>query len=210
MQQLLNCCFDWSVDYGMSFAPEKCVVIAKDPIALLMGEERPGQIDTTKYLGIIFSYKGPVWDTCSSNMAQKAKGALMSLISHGFNKNSWCPSAKIDVYKLFIRPIMEYGMQTHLYNKNDIDKFEKIQQLALRIAYAVPWNTSKTAMKRLSCLESMECRNEILNARFIFRMINPPYEKTPASELFTHQLASKKGYAFEWKKDNKHVNYLLT
>ena len=64
-------------------------------------------------------------------------------------------------------------------------------------------------MKRLSCLESMKCRNDILNARFIFRLINPPHENTPASELFTHQLAIKKGFAFEWKKDNKSVNYIL-
>jgi hypothetical protein len=55
-------------------------------------------------------------------------------------------SAKIDVYKLFVRHLLEYGMQVTLYDSKSIQLFERTQQLALRIAFGLPWNTSKTAL----------------------------------------------------------------
>ena len=62
----------------------------------------------------------------------------MSLMRIGFNKRTWAPAAKIDVYKIFIRPLYEYGMQVHLYDLKQIQTFEKSQQLALRVAFEYP------------------------------------------------------------------------
>ena len=139
----------------MTFAPEKSLVVAKENLLLLLGDARLPQVLSAKYLGIPFTPSGPDWTANAQTMANKAKATIMMLVRYGFNKNNWCPSAKINVYKLFIRSQMEYGMQVNLYSKHNLETFEKTQQLALRIAYGVPWNTSKTALKRLSCLETM-------------------------------------------------------
>ena len=106
------------------------------------------QEDLVKYLGIYFNYKGPDWKYNNEKFTQKAKQALMSMIKFGFNKDTWDPSSKVNIYKMFVRSLMEYGMQIHLYDKNCIEKMEKVQLLAMRIAYGVPWNTSKNAMRR--------------------------------------------------------------
>jgi hypothetical protein len=141
-------------------------------------------------------------------MTTKANAVIMALARYGFNKSDWCPSAKIDVYKLFIRSQMEYGMQAHLYNTSDIKMFEKTQQLALRVAYGVPWNTSKTALKRLSCLESMKCRNLLLNARFVRPILLDHLQDIPASEIFHAVLSQRKSLAFKWKLGNPYIERL--
>jgi hypothetical protein len=126
----------------------------------------------------------------------------------GFNKTDWCPSAKIDVYKLFVRSQMEYGMQAHLYSSGDIQMFEKTQHLALRVAFGVPWNTSKTALKKLSCLESMKCRNLLLNARFVRPIILGQLSSIPASELFHSVMKKRKSLAYKWRLGNPHITRL--
>ena len=129
----------------------------------------------------------------------------MALAKYGFNKTDWCPSAKMDVYKLFIRSQMEYGMQAHLYSSSNIQMFEKTQHLALRIAYGVPWNTSKTALKKLSCLESMKCRNQLLNARFVRPLLLEQLPDLPAFEIFHAVEKKRKSLAFKWKMGNPYI-----
>jgi len=124
----------------------------------------------------------------------------------GFNKKGWAPGAKITVYKLFVRSILEYGMQIHLYEKKDLVEFEKTQFLALRILYGVPWNTSKNALKRLSCIESMKCRNEILNAKYIRNLKD---EKIPACKLMNMNLSNTKSIYYSWRKSNSLFHRLI-
>lgn len=140
------------------------------------------------------------------DLSVKAKQAIMALIRSGFNKNGWCPSAKINVFKLFIRPLMEYGMQVHLYDQKSMELFEKSQQLGLRIAFGVPWNTSKTALKRLSCLESMKCRNETLNAKFATELFQRSDTSLPAFLMIQNQIHVSKSIAAKWKKRNKNYH----
>ena len=135
-QRLLQICDDWASNHGMSFAPEKCFVVAKEKnISLQFGGQILTQVNQTKYLGIEMNDHGANWKQIAIDFSTKAKNSIMALIKAGFNKNGWCASAKIKVYKLFIRPLMEYGMQIHLYGQKDIELFEKTQQLALRIAF---------------------------------------------------------------------------
>ena len=121
----------------------------------------------------------------------------MALTRIGFNKKTWAPSAKIDVYKLFIRPLLEYGMQVTLYDSKAMDLFERTQQLALRIAYGVPWNTSKPALKRLSCLESIKSRNHLLNAKFLWKLKNQGDDTLPAFQTFKDSLENNKSLTYK-------------
>ena len=147
IQSLLDICHEWANENGMEFAADKCFVVAENQFQFKLGDFKLPQVETTKYLGIQINHKGPVWNTTITKLAEKAKKSLMSLIRIGFNKSTWDGSSKINVYKL--RPVMEYGMQCHLYNSASIKFLQRIQMGSLRIAFGVPWNCSKTALKRL-------------------------------------------------------------
>ena len=208
MQSLLDLCQTWSIEHGMTFAPEKSVVVASAETQVFLGDSELPQVTSCKYLGIPMTSTGPDWNSAANDMSKKAVAAVMTLRRYGFNQKNWCPSAKIDIYKLFVRSQMEYGMQVNIYKKCEIQMFEKAQQLSLRIAYGVPWNTSKTALKRLSCLESMECRNLLLNARFIRPLLLGTFATIPASRLFNSVLKQKGSLAHKWNLCNHYLEQL--
>ncbi len=62
MQELLDMCDRWSQNHGISFAPEKCLVVAKEKIQLKIGQSILPQVESAKYLGIPFCAKGPMWN----------------------------------------------------------------------------------------------------------------------------------------------------
>jgi hypothetical protein len=208
-QRLLKLCFTWAKENGMEFAPDKCVVVAEEKTELYMGNVLLPQLECTKYLGIPFNADGPDWNNHAENVIKKAKMATMCLSQHGFNRDNWTASAKIGVYKLFIRSLMEYGMQATLYNNQLIEQFERVQHMALRIAYGVPWNTSKTALKRLSYLESMKCRNKILNARFVYKCSQAINEQIPASQIMIIKRNNRNSYIRSWYSLNPYIHRLL-
>ena len=51
-----------------------------------------------------------------------------------------------------------------------LDVLEAAQLKASRILLQLPWNCSIQAIRRLSCMESMQCRNKILNGKFLCSM----------------------------------------
>ena len=51
-----------------------------------------------------------------------------------------------------------------------LDVLEAAQLKASRILFQIPWNCSIQAIRRLFCMESMQCRNKILNAKFLRSM----------------------------------------
>jgi len=116
VQNLLDVCHEWSTQHGMTFAAQKCLVLARNPTQLTLGSTQLPQVECATYLGIPFKPNGPDWNQAAKKMSQKAQAIVMLLAKKGFNKNTWCPAVKIRVYKLFIRPLMEYGMQCTLYN----------------------------------------------------------------------------------------------
>ena len=87
IQSLLNICHEWATENGMEFAADKCLVVAEKQFQFKLGDfNKLPQVETTKYLGIHFNHKGPVWNTTITKLAEKAKKSLMSLIRIGFNK----------------------------------------------------------------------------------------------------------------------------
>jgi hypothetical protein len=86
---------------------------------------------------------------------------IMQLVKGGYSSKYWSSGIKFGVYKQFIRPIAEYGLQLKI-----MDDPEAAQLKASRILQQLPWNSSIQAIRRLFCMESMQCRNKILNAKF--------------------------------------------
>jgi len=86
------------------------------------------------------------------------------------NINGVSPEASKNLYKTFIRPIMEYGLQLGVLKKNQIVSAQKVQNLALRCIFSAQRNTSINAMHKLLQIESMELRNKILNMKYMAKL----------------------------------------
>ena len=74
---------------------------------------------------------------------------------------------KMAFQKQFIGPTVEYVLQLKIMDTSVSDLLEGMQLKASRILLQLPWNCSIQAIRRLFCLESMQCRNKILNAKFL-------------------------------------------
>ena len=85
-----------------------------------------------------------------------------------------------------------------------------MQMMSLRIGFGLPWNCSKTALKRLCCLEDMKCRNQILNARFCHRCLHSEDRlRIPAYELWRNSLYVGKSLANGWRIDNPYYHRIV-
>ena len=74
MQKLLDGCNHWSTNYGIKFAPGKCLVVAGEKTDLFLGQLP--QVESAKYLGIPFTRKGADWKKVVSEATKKAKGVI--------------------------------------------------------------------------------------------------------------------------------------
>jgi hypothetical protein len=72
------------------------------------------------------------------------ESAVMQLVKNGYSSKYWSPGIKLSVYKQFIRPIAEYGMQVKILEKAELDILESAQLKASRILLQLPWNCSIT------------------------------------------------------------------
>ena len=76
---------------------------------------------------------------------------IMQLVKNGYSSKYWSPGIKLSVYKQFIRPTAEYGMQVKILEKAELDA----QLKASRILLQLPWNCSIQGIRRLFCMESV-------------------------------------------------------
>ena len=70
----------------------------------------------------------------------------MQLAKNGYSSKYWSPGIKISVYKQFIRPTAEYGLQIKILEKSELDMLESAQLKASRILLQLPWNCSIQAI----------------------------------------------------------------
>ena len=160
IQKILDIANDWQLDYGMNFAPEKCFVLSSQKnLKLQMGENFLPQVDAVNYLGIPLNTQGFDTKKFVKKCAQKMESAVMQIVKGGYTNKNWSPGVKLAVYKQFIRPTAEYGLQVKILENGNLDLLESAQLKALRILMHLPWNASIQAMRRLFCLESFNCTN---------------------------------------------------
>jgi hypothetical protein len=127
-------------------------------------------VDEAVYLGIPLSTKGFSSKSFAKSCARKMESSIMQLVKGGYSSKYWSSGIKFGVYKQFIRPTAEYGLQLKIMDTQVLDTLEAAQLKASRILLQLPWNCSIQAIRRLFCMESMKCRNKILNAKFLRSM----------------------------------------
>ena len=95
-----------------------------------------------------------------------------------------------------------YGLQIKILENSDIDTLEAAQLKASRILLQLPWNCSIQAIRRLFCMESMQCRNKILNAKFM-RNLKTLNESLQISRLYNFASKYSKSIIKECVKRNE-------
>ena len=190
METLLEICENWSHRNGMSFAPNKCVVLrngrhcATNLEFKLYGETLP--VETRfEYLGITFQQSGIDWDENIKKRTKKAQTMTNIIAGVGMNGTGFSPEASVRIYKQFIRPIMEYGLQLKVQNQTNEKKMQKVQNSALRSILSANRNTSVAALHRLLKIERIRKRNQILNATYYGRLHNSEDRRIPAVRLYS-------------------------
>lgn len=178
MDQLLSLCETWSLAVGMEFAPTKCQQLVnsnnwghENPLNNGLTRFKMYSVDIEQsasltYLGIVYTHLGIDTNLTINSQLQKARGAIATLSQAGMNLGGFLPAANIKLYKTFIRPIFEYGIQFGLHTKKDILLLQKTQNIALRCITSSSSKISINAMHKVLCIPLMETRTAELMARF--------------------------------------------
>jgi hypothetical protein len=200
---MLDIAHKWQVEFGMKFAPEKCLVLSKQKnLCLKIGENQLPQVEEAIYLGIPLSEDGFNSKKFAGNCARKMEASVMQIAKNGYASKYWSAGIKFSVYKQFVRPAGEYGLQLKILDKSDLDLLEGAQLKASRILLQLPWNCSIQAIRRLFCMESMQCRNKILNAKFL-RNLKILKENLQISRLVENASKNSKSVYKEFIKHNE-------
>lgn len=125
LQGLIDICSGWAKRNYMEFKISKCKVI-------VLNRSSTNIFFSTlnnKYLEIVKSYKYLGVTICTrrlttlyadyfTHMKQKAERRLQSIKHYGLHKDGLRPETAIKLYKLLVRPILEYGAQVLIYDNS--------------------------------------------------------------------------------------------
>ena len=188
MSNILTICEVWSTRVGMRFSPTKCIALDTEEQNFSLYNQRLTTSENEKYLGINIVPGGINFPLLGKERTDIAKGLIMMMGSMGLNLNGFAPEASSRLYKTFIRPAMEYGLALKQLSAEEIKTYQKTQNMALRMIFSVPRNTSIEAMHKLAQVEPMETRNQILNLEFAGRIHNSTDKTIPATRIWRSQI----------------------
>ena len=168
LETLISICESWSRRNGLQFSPPKCVVMCRDdtmePLQLY-GTALPC-VAHQEYLGIIFENDGINWEKTMAPRIAKLKQMATFLNSKGMSLGGWRPSSCLMLFKIFLRPVMEYGLALDVLPKEILDSMQKAQNQALRKMLSAAHTTSIAGMHVLLNVPPIEFRNKHLMSKF--------------------------------------------
>ena len=116
-------------------------------------------------------------------MKQKAERRLQSIKHYGFHKDGLRPETAIKLYKLLVRPILEYGAQVLIYDnfylRSNIERhrtlesradyvkqLEQFQTKALKYLVNCSKSTPSAIIRLFAGVEPLSCRFDLLKLRY--------------------------------------------
>ena len=178
LKSILEKISEYSIENNFRFAPGKCA-ITMDPmmersLALkLYGQDIPLVEDFT-YLGIVFDYRGINSKMHLQRLALKGRQAANLLISLGINSRGYLENTKRNIYKAFIRPCLEYGLQLMEPTKRNAKVLETVQNDVLRIILGMPKCANIREMRKFMILPEIEHRQHRLQGQWLRRTERAP------------------------------------
>ena len=175
-QMVIDVMTEYAQDHGITWAPEKCYILAKDRVILKINEEVFPQMDRFKYLGMDITYKGVNANTHVARLITNAKNKVKVMRSCGMTSYGGPPYKAIKLYKSFIRPNHEYGLATIKPTKTLINKLNQAQGAIIKSILGVPRNASTAAACIIVNIPQMDVRWRALITKYIERWRKLPEE----------------------------------
>lgn len=195
LQPLLDICGNWSEVNGMLFQPQKCAVLGESdqPDSGLTIYNTPLALKAmVDYLGLPFTLNRINHEANVEKRCAKARTVAASLARHGMNLAGFPQYASAILYKTFIRPVMEYGLQLRVLAGKNAEKLQKTQNFAMRLIFSAHRTTSVNAMQKLLLLEPMRIRNQVINIKFAARLHNSNDSARPPVLIWRHAFPLEK------------------
>ena len=150
-------------------------------------------------------------------MLEKAKKRLQCIKHYGFHRDGLRPETAIKMYKLLVRPILEYGAQVLLFyhyymnarkrrNRNlnkptdFVERIEKFQNQALKNLLGCPKSSSPAVVRLFSGVEPMASRIDLLQLRYFLKISNSDHNSIAYTVLRVRKkrfLGTKNGFLHE-------------
>ena len=218
LRKLISICVSWAEDNKMKFNVDKCKILIFNkpskrecPLFELYG--KPLEIVTEyKYLGIIISTKKPsnIFTTHFSNILEKAAVRVSTIRSYGFREDGFRLETSIKLYKLLVRPILEYCAQALCYAKyplhsdrlhgSFVHKLEHFQTQTLKSLINAPKNSPPELVRLLCGVEPLASRFDLLKLRYFWKLTKFS-DRNFARDIFQYRkkyfLDCNKGFCHE-------------
>ena len=206
LQRLLNICQSWALKNRMRFETSKCkVMILNGPARsarFKLNDQILDLVESYKYLGVTLTskYLSNFFRLHFHKILERARIKVAIIKRHGFHEDGLRLQTAFNLYKLVIRPVLEYCAQALFYDRysqpteleNSTGFAKELEQLQTQILKALincPHSTSPAILRLFCGVEPLACRLEILKVRYYWRILKGP------TNTITHKL-------LRYRKDN--------
>ncbi len=146
LQKLIQICRTWSQNNGLEFSPSKSKVLVFHPkkqtkkhkkFKFNLNGKILERVNSFKYLGIDIDAAGDVagpgrcYRTFFTNSLNKAETRLASIRLLGYHKDGLRVESAIRLYKLLVRPVLEFGAQVVPLSETQLVQLEQFQVKSL-------------------------------------------------------------------------------
>ena len=128
---------------------------------------------------------------------EKTERRIRCIKHLGFHQDGLRPQTAIRMYKILVRPLLEYGAQVLTYKRHFLNSsrppeninetmfflkdLEDLQTKALKSLLQCPKNVSPSIVRLLAGVEPMACRIDILKLRYFWKITHAPSSIIPKS-----------------------------
>ena len=206
----------------MDFNTKKCVVMVLNGPSthdtFTLRGDKLQIVDSYKYLGVTLTskYVTNLYRTHFSQVMERAKVKAAIIGKHGFHEDGLRISSVIKLYKLVIRPLLEYSAQVLSYNRyrnpdrpdatsDYIKELEHFQTQTLKALISCPQSTSPSIVRLFCGIEPIDCRLDILKLRYYWKIL-----KSPTDSLAHSILAHRKANFLDFNKGLVHEAFNIS
>ena len=201
LQKLIRICEKWGQNNGLEFAPSKSKILVFHPhqqskvdskFEFRLNEITLEKVRSFRYLGIDLDASGALngpgrsYKTYLKKMLSKAQRRLATIRLLGFHKDGLRITTAVRLYKLLVRPLIEFGAQVICFSKSQIAELEQFQAKALRgLLGLLPAVKAETVLL-LAGVEPVACRRHALLLNYFHRLRGS--QKSAIGSLLKDQL----------------------
>ena len=206
LQRMLEICEAHAREHRYKFAPAKCKIIAPVGTSAKIQGETLEIVENFTYLGVPVGKNGINEKLFVKTTATKAQQAITFFRGLGLNGTGLKWSAKMSIFKTFLRPKLEYGLP--LLGKTNASLLQLSMNYALRCMFSVPMSCSTAGLLALTGATTVEQRRVHLTRKFMQRVVQAPDNHMKAQAWKAHTLKKMGRSIFTqakkipWIKDN--------